>query len=246
MKRISIKLLGLAIAGTISYSAEAADIYAGSGGYKDGPYYTWSGFYAGLTAGGAWQNVKVVDVDGLNGGGPYSLNGSAAIGGAELGINWQSGQFVYGLEFEVGGLGGGGTKVQPSSGGVTYSGLDNGVYGEITGRFGFAFGRTLLYAKGGYVFDTGQAFVDNSAGVFGGGRALTGLLDGWTLGGGVEYLLSPAWSIKVEYQHFDFGKEDAILFTPANGNFTYSNDVTVDTVKFGVNYHLGHDYAPLK
>ena len=26
----------------------------------------------------------------------------------------------------------------------------------------------------------------------------------WTVGGGVEYMLSPNWTMKVEYLHFDF------------------------------------------
>ena len=30
-------------------------------------------------------------------------------------------------------------------------------------------------------------------------------LVGWTVGAGAEYALSPSWSLKAEYQHFDFG-----------------------------------------
>ena len=32
------------------------------------------------------------------------------------------------------------------------------------------------------------------------------MLVGWTAGAGAEYALSPSWSLKAEYQHFDFGK----------------------------------------
>jgi nucleoside-specific outer membrane channel protein Tsx len=63
---------------------------------------------------------------------------------------------------------------------------------------------------------------------------------GWTIGGGLEYALSSAWSAKIEYQHFDFGSKTALLVTPANGNFRFSNDPTAETVKIGVNYHFWH------
>ena len=67
--------------------------------------------------------------------------------------------------------------------------------------------------------------------------------DGWTAGGGLEYLVNPAWSIKGEYLHFDFGNQ-TVQFT---GGENWGNKLTVDTVKFGVNYHVGgRGYEPLK
>ncbi len=92
-------------------------------------------------------------------------------------------------------------------------------------------------------------------------------LIGWTAGGGIEYALSPRWSFKMEYQHFDFGKMStsykgcyAIPGTPgtcANQTPPYSNhytstingstdvSITADAVKLGVNFHLNND-AELK
>ena len=70
---------------------------------------------------------------------------------------------------------------------------------------------------------------------------------GWTAGGGIEYLWNPAWSVKVEYQFFDFG---TIVFFAQHfrsgrhryeaghsGNFNH--DLEINTVKVGINYHLG-------
>jgi outer membrane immunogenic protein len=230
-----------------SFSANAADIYMpGPGGYKDAYVPTWAGFYAGVNVGGAFGNVDVKDKDFLNGGAKYSFSPSSAIGGAQMGFNFQRGNFVFGVEGDIGGLPLSGKKFDPNFPGGTYSGLDGGVYGDLTGRLGFAFDRALIYAKGGYVFASTQTFVDNTAGSFGGGRGFGGILEGWTIGGGLEYLLAPAWSVKAEYQHFDFGNDDAILFTPANGNFSYSNHVTVDAVTVGVNYHFGRESISLK
>ena len=89
--------------------------------------------------------------------------------------------------------------------------------------------------------------MDNHLGGFGGGRAYTSdTLTGWTAGGGLELSITPAWSIKGELLHFDFGSQNATLHTPVNGNFRYSNDLTVDTATLGVNYHFGSVYVPLK
>ena len=34
---------------------------------------------------------------------------------------------------------------------------------------------------------------------------------GYVLGGGLEYKLTPSWSVKAEYQYLNFGKNDAGL-----------------------------------
>jgi opacity protein-like surface antigen len=51
-------------------------------------------------------------------------------------------------------------------------------------------------------------------------------------------MIVPAWSVKGEYQHFDFGTKTATLVTPANGNFRYSHRLTADAFMVGVNYHF--------
>ena len=84
-------------------------------------------------------------------------------------------------------------------------------------------------------------------------------LTGWTIGGGVEWLLNPNWSVKVEYLYYDFGLNDnwnATYCTISGGvcgssssyaNWkVFNNDLTVNTVKLGVNYHLTSGYVPLK
>ena len=72
-------------------------------------------------------------------------------------------------------------------------------------------------------------------------------LSGWTVGGGIEYGLSQEWSVKVEYQHFDFGstafKHDGLFDipgTPWNSTLKGSAEIsqTVDAIKVGVNFHF--------
>jgi outer membrane immunogenic protein len=103
---------------------------------------------------------------------------------------------------------------------------------------GYAFGPGLLYAKGGYAnYDGRVSIID-----IGAGKARASGISGWTLGAGVEYRMSPVWSVKTEYQYFDF--DDNRLAFPAAGRF--DNDLSIQTFKLGVNYFVGHGYEPLK
>ncbi len=72
----------------------------------------------------------------------------------------------------------------------------------------------------------------------------------------MEWLLNPNWSVKIEYLHFDFSNNNR-TWNPGisyDGGTTYSydncwrfdKDITVDTVKLGINYHLTSYAAPLK
>jgi outer membrane immunogenic protein len=97
------------------------------------------------------------------------------------------------------------------------------------------FGPVLLYGKGGYAFYDGRANV--STGLAGFTMASTSTFQGWTAGGGVEVMIAPAWSAKIEYLHYGFGSQNATL-TGAAGVFPYSNQLKLDTMKIGINYHF--------
>jgi outer membrane immunogenic protein len=64
MKRLGLAAKGLLTAAGLTFvaiSAEAADVYAGGGGLKDGVYggpVNWSGFYFGFNAGAATNNDR--------------------------------------------------------------------------------------------------------------------------------------------------------------------------------------------
>jgi outer membrane immunogenic protein len=207
----------------------------------------WSGFYIGAFVGGADVQDRVHDVDDLNGGARFHVDSGSFLGGGTAGYNWQTGSVVVGVETDVGGMSVKKWRYDPNFIGGTFDGIDSGVIGDVSGRLGFAVGRALIYAKGGFAYFDGDAFVDNHLGGFGGGRAFTNGFTGWDLGGGVEYKFDRSWSAKVEYLHYDFGTDDATLHTPFNGNFRYSNALTADAVTVGLSYHFGaRDYAPLK
>jgi outer membrane immunogenic protein len=65
---------------------------------------------------------------------------------------------------------------------------------------------------------------------------------GWTVGAGVEWKLTPVWSVKAEYLYAELGgQSNTIVYT--YGLFTSSLTSTVqrekdNIVRFGVNYKL--------
>ncbi len=161
----------------LSLPVSAADF----GGSKDTPYEfvpLWTGLYFGVHGGGALGNTGIHDKFDYVGDPEYKGTASnfGAIGGAQLGYNYQRGHFVFGLEGDVGYLG---ITASKSANGLSsadetghcyahyadeadphpydgqmcavdakYSGSSN-LYGDLTARFGYLMGRTLFYVKGG-------------------------------------------------------------------------------------------------
>jgi outer membrane immunogenic protein len=241
MKKHRVALLAFTLTSVAALAAaNAADMYRApepfAGGYKDGPVYTsWTGFYVGAHLGGAWGDVKVHDFD--EDGNRFTNSSSGLFGGGTVGYNVQRGNFVFGAEIDLGGIDLKHSKANPIDS-LIVSKSDSGFYADATARLGYSFGQTLVYAKGGYAYYDGSLSITDipEATV-----KVTGL-SGWTAGAGVEYKLNPAWSVKAEYQYFDFGTERLVM---TDGD-RYDNSLTVHSVKAGVNYHIIPAYEPLK
>jgi outer membrane immunogenic protein len=149
-------------------------------------------------------------------------------GGGTIGYNWQTGTFVVGVEADAAWSD---MKISETVLGVTLADKIRS-FGSVTGRFGVAFDSALIYFKGGYAWADNQI----SATAFGVTFAESKVHSGWTVGGGVEYLFTPSWSLKGEYMYADYGNE-AYLTAFAPGGVGLG--VTTHTVKVGVNYHFG-------
>ena len=173
----------------------------------------------------------------------------------------QTGNFVLGLEVDLGGMPNDAnqsfvvstTSFGPITGSPAVLRIksEGGFYGDVTGRLGYAWGpAALVYAKGGF------AWLDSSlhatATVDGAtfNHDTSNTLTGYVIGTGFEYMISPNWTAKIEYLHFNFGDASD---TWSNFDGTGRNnwrllvgDLTVDTVKFGFNYILTPGYIPLK
>jgi opacity protein-like surface antigen len=199
--------------------------------------YDWTGPYAGVSAGSTWGRTHWASQ-----GDTVAPDYAGFLGGGQAGYNFQTGQFVGGIEADAGGSNARGSApcpVQP----LLYSCEDNiGALGSVTGRFGYAWGRALFYAKAGWAF--GDVTAGRSVNVvdplaafppaIGGVAKSTNWENGWTAGVGVEFALTDRWSAKAEYMHYEFPQ---YTFTVAP-NAIASASTAGDTVRIGVNYHF--------
>ena len=173
-----------------------------------------------------------------------SLSTSGLFGGAQFGYNVQADNFVYGAEVDLGGLDAqaSGSFADPRNASRVLSFQANaGFYGDITGRAGLTLGNALIYAKGGFAFFTGDIHLSDAFDSIG---QNSGAFTGWTAGGGVEYSLTPNWTVKAEYQYFDFDNSNfsCCLSLPSG---RLENNLTANTVKAGFNYLFHQLRSPL-
>ncbi len=251
---------GVAVLGVLlmAQAAHAADPYYSGGGYKDQPIPPpppgvipvpfWQGFYAGGHIGGAWANIDGASNVLFVGSGSQILTDrnvstSGFFGGAQIGYNFQAANFLYGIEADLGGMDIGGnhtfTVANPTRS-LIVSG-SGGWYGDITTRGGLIYGNALLYAKGGFAFFGGGVTLDDD---FDSIHQNSGTFAGWTIGAGIEYMLNPNWTIKVEYLYYDFSNNNfSCCFNSSTGRL--DNSLTANTVKLGFNFIFHSQVAPL-
>lgn len=265
----SSKLLGLTCVSVIALgvgSVNATDLYHSAGGLKDGPYVAapvplWTGFYAGINGGGSFgasENLRVNNEFDFTQADIGQFFRDGGFGGGQIGYNFSGfgwgNQVVLGIETDIQGSGMNSSfdrndlnySFAPAS---FHASQDINYFGTVRGRLGYAFGNALIYATGGLAYaniDTKVSILGTAGGGFTNSLNSNQLETGWVVGGGVEYLFTPCWSAKVEYQFIDLGSQtiaglasDGIVDRmPVDNNF--------NTVRAGINYHIPVGYAPLK
>src|SRR5262245_26891872 len=212
MKKLAFATAALSM--LLTGAASAADLAARP--YTKAPpmvaaVYDWSGFYVGGHVGGAWTNEEWVNTANtttfgdLGPGLGIRQRGTGFIGGGHIGYNWQASNFVFGLEGSIDGLSTKGT-------------LTNNVFGNtddvfswksewmasIVGRAGVAFNNNLLYVKGGWAGVNNRLSVSDTVPANVGSGSQTNWHNGWTVGAGWEYGLTPNWIIGIEYNYAAF------------------------------------------
>jgi outer membrane immunogenic protein len=130
-------------------------------------------------------------------------------------------------------------------------------FGTFRGRIGSTFTPTVLgYVTGGLAYGgvsatntinginiTGPQGVNGSTSTpFAGTAGNSSILVGWTLGVGVEGVISGNWTAKLEYLYLDLGNISGSFVTPLiapSGAFavsSYSSHITDNILRVGVNY----------
>jgi outer membrane immunogenic protein len=278
----TLLIAGAALAALIGTEALAADMPLKA---PPKPIVTcnWCGFYVGANGGYAWSHDSMTTTstptpDALLGVVPGVTEGIAAlsaggvpighsdgfIGGVQAGYNWQTGNFLAGVEADIQGLshtGGSGTITQTaivvgSPVTSTQTGTASVSYlGTLRGRLGIVANQNwLLYVTGGLAYGgvkANDSIVQTSTNGFSGAGfgSLSTTRAGWALGAGTEWMFAPKWSVKAEYLHYDLGTASfgsAPVGTPTSAFFVgtpYQTNVTSvrfqgDMVRLGLNYHL--------
>ena len=190
----------------------------------------WSGFYAGLNAGGLWSSTSASIVENNTGGG-FNGTSSGFVGGAQAGYNYLIGPVLLGgeIDFQGSTLTGGVT----GGAGPSFISATQSIpwFSTFRARVGYPVGSVMPYLTGGAVwgqqrlagFDSQFGSFDNSSNFW-----------TYTFGGGVEGHINDRWSAKLEYLWI--GSPDTPLSTP--GTTSISERSIGNLVRVGFNYRF--------
>jgi outer membrane immunogenic protein len=233
--------------------------------------YSWTGFYLGANAGvgvarnptampATFTNTAPPTVSGVVNDERFTLSPWGAIGGGQIGYNWQvAPNWVLGLETDFQGSGqkdtvclscafisGGGATGQ--FGTVLTERID--WFGTARGRVGWTSGPALFYATGGLAY--GHITTDltvNTVPLFTGVTNTARFNEtrlGWTAGAGMEAHLFGNWSAKAEYLYMDLGDiggtvsgpqfENLLGAVTQTQNRTFISAIHDHILRAGVNY----------
>ena len=198
----------------------------------------WAGPYIGVNGGAVWHQLKT-DRTANPFAFAYATEKTEAVGatfGGQIGYNWQSQNFVYGLEADLNWVGARKTETTQNPGFFPVTNSTKLTWlATVRGRAGVAFGRTLVFGTGGLA--VGQ--VKNSLtfpppiGCAVCPLESNGSRAGWTAGGGIEHFISnPHVTVKAEALYVDLGSK---THTTADGFYTSRFKNTAVIGRLGLN-----------
>jgi outer membrane immunogenic protein len=268
MKKLLIA--SAALATLIGTPALAADMALKAAPAPMAPACIWCGWYIGLNAGwvgssGNHLSNAGTDTDGGGLGsllaagaipGSVSSNLSGFIGGGQIGYNWQTGNFVAGVEADFDGVSAKHTTNAVFPGSAVFLPITTTYTRQldwlstVRGRLGFtASPNVLLYVTGGLAVGevkTGNAAVCPTFAPPCSTESTTTNTNttthaGGTVGGGIEWMVAPHWSIKAEYLYADLGRTNSTInysYFGFNSSLTSSVRNSYNIARAGVNWHF--------
>jgi outer membrane immunogenic protein len=229
MRRFVVAFLGVAAASVTAANAADLGLKAPLRTAPVALQYNWTGCYLGGHAGGGWavtdwtNTINTTAFGDLAPGQGFRQTDGGFIGGGQIGCNYQVNEWVFGIE--------------GSFSGSTFKGnVANSVFGSaddifttriesiatVTGRVGYAWQNWLFYAKGGYAGGEVKFSVSDTVGANQGAGSASSWQNGWTVGGGVEYGLTPNWILGLEYDYVDLLTKN---YNVSGGTALYTFDV---------------------
>lgn len=222
---------------------------------------SWGGYYIGLHAG---QGSADVDTDRTITNNTYfgganliavedesvmTLEEDTFAGGAQIGVNWPAGAFVFGFEVDASGFGndasGASTLAYPGNPASTFTvtnSLEQTWLATARLRLGVGNDWFLAYATGGFAgadMKFTQTFADTFTPTPTQVVENSEFRSGYSYGGGIEVMIESGASIKVEYLYLDLG--DIQTNGPIGNATTTSNgtaEVTDQLIRIGINFQM--------
>jgi outer membrane immunogenic protein len=234
-------------------AASAADLATRP--YTKAPVYaappiSWTGCYVGGNVGGGWDHFNAGEVAFAGVPTPFvdfgGNHGSSVVGGGQIGCDYQfASNWVVGIQgqAEFG-------TINSSNAVAAFPGITAQFKVKdietLTGRIGYTVTPAVLaYVKGGAAWTSASAAAVVPGGFV--GESADFGMTGYTVGGGVEWMFAPGWSVFGEYNFMDFGTKNVNFpstgivpgFGPA-GALADTNAIRlkIQTAIVGVNYKL--------
>ena len=213
--------------------------------------YNWTGFYVGLNVGYSFGRTNTDFIVPFTSTLDPSADMKGVLGGGQIGYNWQTGVWVFGLEADIQGTGQKSSiplsAVSTACPGVFIAvvlcpntgGFDQKLpwFGTFRGRIGVAAAPTwLLYVTGGLAYGEVKSDLTVTSGgvtVLGSARETKA---GYAVGAGTEWAFAGSnWTAKLEYLYVDLGRVSGTFVGPV----AFSSRITDNIVRIGVNYRFG-------
>lgn len=254
------------VAASFSSPAKSADLGLESAP-EPLPLHDWSGFYLGIA--GGWYEGRAKGPYELEilepGEEPLLLSGGSnnkpnrGMFGGYGGYNWQmpDSGIVLGIEADIYAVGGKDTSGLASSAEIDSTAIDLSISNQdkvtatwaVRGRLGWAIDNFMPYIAGGFAgasmksalaisaFDTEseELVVDDSV-------SSKNSYSGWTIGGGMEWMVTENWKLRIDYQHKDLGTKNTNAISGSFEGIGYSaksrTKLTSDQVTFGAGFNF--------
>lgn len=210
----------------------------------------WTGFYVGGKLGGAWSSISWTHDANLftnnTAGVVTDFSPSGIAGGIIGGANLQNGQWVFGLELSYSGTDLSQTITSPFNPTRDTFSTQIDWLGTVEGRIGYSFDHYLVFGKGGWVGSNASlTLVANTDGT----TAKTDeFVDGWTIGGGIEFMAWPSVVFGLGYDYVNLNLSSSpscplcvVGVTTGTAPATVTGDATISSVMVRASYLFAHE-----
>jgi outer membrane immunogenic protein len=195
--------------------------------------FSWTGFYIGGQLGWAGSKLSVSgEAEAAFSG---SQNLSSFLAGGFAGYDHQIGSMVVGIEADANARIGSKTGTAPFSwysGPVTWK-SESEWDASLRLRIGWlATSQTLIYATGGVAWANYKFHLSDAEGLLSENKIRTG----WTVGGGIQQVLTKNISLRAEYRYSDYGSKSGTFNYDYGKGGSYKSKLHDNRVTVGLAY----------